>query len=133
MSDDQHFHFKGNSDRNEVNVDLTKFMSMMQENFDLREQLREAEMDERKNPWIKFIHFARMIDAWRIFPRIFITTYIYLVYATTTWFMALPDPSNSQMGLISVVVGAGAAWFGLYVNSGPWKRPVIKKDETSEE
>jgi hypothetical protein len=32
--------------------------------------------------------------------------------------MALPDPNNAQAGLVSVVVGAGAAWFGLYVNSG---------------
>jgi len=31
--------------------------------------------------------------------------------------MALPDPNNAQAGLVSVVVGAGAAWFGLYVNS----------------
>ena len=31
--------------------------------------------------------------------------------------MALPDPSMPQAGLVSVVVGAGAAWFGLYVNS----------------
>ncbi len=31
--------------------------------------------------------------------------------------MALPEPNNAQAGLVSVVVGAGAAWFGLYVNS----------------
>lgn len=35
----------------------------------------------------------------------------------TNWFMALPDPNNAQAGALSVVVGAGAAWFGLYVNS----------------
>jgi len=31
--------------------------------------------------------------------------------------MLLPEPNNAQAGLVSVVVGAGAAWFGLYVNS----------------
>jgi hypothetical protein len=31
--------------------------------------------------------------------------------------MALPEPNNAQAGLVSVIVGAGAAWFGLYVNS----------------
>ena len=36
---------------------------------------------------------------------------------TTFWFMDLPDPSFEQSGLISIVVGAGAAWFGLYTNS----------------
>jgi hypothetical protein len=42
-----------------------------------------------------------------------------LLYNSTMWFMALPDPTMSQMGLISTIVGAGAAWFGLYVKSGP--------------
>ena len=31
--------------------------------------------------------------------------------------MALGNPSMEQSGLISILVGAGAAWFGLYVNS----------------
>ena len=43
--------------------------------------------------------------------------YIYLLYEVTNWFMALPSPGAEQAGLVSVVVGAGAAWFGLYVNS----------------
>jgi hypothetical protein len=33
--------------------------------------------------------------------------------------MALPDPNMNQAGLVSVVVGAGAAWFGLYTQSKP--------------
>ena len=36
------------------------------------------------------------------------------------WFMELPEPSLEQSGLISIIVGAGAAWFGLYAGtSGP--------------
>jgi hypothetical protein len=31
--------------------------------------------------------------------------------------MGLEDPSMEQSGLISVVVGAGAAWFGLYTGT----------------
>jgi len=31
--------------------------------------------------------------------------------------MGLEDPNMAQAGLVSVVTGAGAAWFGLYVNS----------------
>lgn len=38
-------------------------------------------------------------------------------YNSTQWFMALEDPSNAQAGFISTIVGAGAAWFGLYVGS----------------
>jgi hypothetical protein len=33
-----------------------------------------------------------------------------------TWFMALEAPNNAQAGLVSVVVGAGAGWFAIYVN-----------------
>jgi hypothetical protein len=30
--------------------------------------------------------------------------------------MALPDPSNAQAGFVSVIVGAGAGFYGIYVN-----------------
>ena len=43
--------------------------------------------------------------------------------------MALPEPNNAQAGFVSVVVGAGAAWFGLYVNSGGVKKAPKKKEE----
>lgn len=69
------------------------------------------------NPYVNIIHLARAVDAWRIFPRIFITTYIYLLYKCVIWYMNLPSPTMEQSGLISVVVGAGAAWFGLYTGS----------------
>ena len=69
------------------------------------------------NPYAKIIHMARAIDAWRIFPRIFITTYIFLLYKVVIWYMELPNPTMEQSGLVSIVVGAGAAWFGLYTGS----------------
>ena len=69
------------------------------------------------NPYAKLIHLARAVDSWRIFPRIFITTYIILLYKCVVWYMNLPDPTMEQSGLISIVVGAGAAWFGLYTGS----------------
>ena len=69
------------------------------------------------NPYAKIIHMARAIDAWRIFPRIFITTYIYLLYKVVIWYMNIPQPSMEQSGLVSIVVGAGAAWCGLYTGS----------------
>ena len=47
----------------------------------------------------------------------FLTVYIVLLYKCTIWFMALPEPSFEQSGLISIVVGAGAAWFGLYAGT----------------
>tara|TARA_B100001057_G_scaffold497391_1_gene601384 strand:- start:666 stop:1034 length:369 start_codon:yes stop_codon:yes gene_type:complete len=72
--------------------------------------------------WIAPEYFSR----WRLFPRAFISMYIYLLFETTTWFMALEDPNNAQAGLISVIVGAGAAWFGLYVNSTSSKHAPVE-------
>ena len=47
--------------------------------------------------------------------------YIYLLYDVVQWFMLLPEPNSPQAGLVSVLVGSGAAWFGLYVNSSSTK------------
>ena len=69
------------------------------------------------NPYARLIHLARAVDSWRIFPRVFITTYIILLYKVVVWYMNLPNPTMEQSGLVSIVVGAGAAWFGLYTGS----------------
>lgn len=43
--------------------------------------------------------------------------------------MALAEPNNAQAGLVSVVVGAGAAWFGLYVNSTSSKHVEVPQQQ----
>ncbi len=57
-----------------------------------------------------------IVDKWRIWPRMIITLYGIAFYQTTTWFMELTDPTNAQAGFVSVIVGAGAGFFGIYVN-----------------
>ena len=75
---------------------------------------------DEPNRFQLWIEMAQAIDSWRIFPRAFLTTYIILLYKVTVWFMGLDEPSFEQSGLVSIVVGAGAAWFGLYAGtSGP--------------
>ena len=75
---------------------------------------------DEPNRFQKWIEMAQAIDSWRIFPRAFLTTYIVLLYKVTVWFMGLDEPSFEQSGLVSIVVGAGASWFGLYAGtSGP--------------
>ena len=108
--------FSGDMSRNEVELDLNKFMELLQEKSALKDRIRELEDVANNNPWQKFIFMAQAVDAWRIFPRVFLSVYIFLLYYSTMWFMALPEPSLEQSGLISIIVGAGAAWFGLYVN-----------------
>ena len=109
--------FRGDMSRNEVEMDLSKFMDLIQENADLKAKIVELTADSTINPWQKWIHLARAVDSWRIWPRAFISVYIFLIYWVVMWFLDLPEPSMEQSGLISILVGAGAAWFGLYVNS----------------
>ena len=109
--------FRGDMDRNEVEMDLKKFMAMVEEIGALKDKLRELEDDKNVNPHQKWIHLARAVDSWRIFPRVFLSVYIFLLYYSTMWFMALDEPSLEQSGLISIIVGAGAAWFGLYAGT----------------
>jgi hypothetical protein len=82
-------------------------------------RVKPQELKLESNPYKKWIYLAHAIDSWRIFPRIFLLVYVILLYKTVTWFMGLPDPDMEQAGLISVIVGAGAAWFGLYINGAP--------------
>ena len=109
--------FSGDMDRNEVEMDLKKFMAMVEEIGALKDRIRELEDDKNVNPHQKWIHLARAVDSWRIFPRVFLSVYIFLLYYSTMWFMALDQPSLEQSGLISIIVGAGAAWFGLYAGT----------------
>ena len=74
-------------------------------------------VDSSKNRYQGLIDLAKAIDSWRIFPRIFITTYIFLLYKVVIWYTDLAAPTMEQSGLVSIVVGAGAAWFGLYTGS----------------
>jgi hypothetical protein len=74
-------------------------------------------VDSSKNKYQPWIDLAKSIDAWRIFPRAFLSVYIFLLYYSVMWFMELESPSLEQSGLISIIVGAGAAWFGLYAGT----------------
>ena len=80
-------------------------------------EIDTSTVDSSKNRYQGLIDLARAVDSWRIFPRVFITTYIFLLYKVVIWYMALPSPTMEQSGLVSIVVGAGAAWFGLYTGT----------------
>ena len=110
--------FSGDMSRNEVEIDLSKCMELVTENSALKAEILQLKTDqEPENPWQRWIYLSAMIDAWRIFPRAFLSVYIFLLYYCTMWFMELPEPTMEQSGLISIVVGAGAAWFGLYAGT----------------
>lgn len=62
---------------------------------------------------------AEKIDAFRVIPRVLVALYGVVFYQVADWFMSLDAPNGAQAAFVSTVVGAGAAWFGFYVNSGP--------------
>jgi len=95
----------------------------------------DLEIEPRKiagataNPYQKIIHIAEAVDAWRLFPRAFISVYMFLLVHVVLWYTTLEAPTMEQSGLISVVVGAGAAWFGLYTGSGKGKSVKTNSSE----
>ena len=66
--------------------------------------------------WFLKEELPQFLSNWRTVPRIMMVLYGLVFYNTMQWFMALDAPNNAQAGFVSVVVGAGAAWFGIYVN-----------------
>jgi len=82
------------------------------------------------------LSLAEMLDSWRIFPRLLLAGYAYLLYKTVAWYMALEPymlkgcesdkvidcivqaPTTQHAALVTAVVGIAAAIFGLYSSSG---------------
>ena len=103
-----------------------------------------------------YLVFAEFLDSLRIFPRILVGLYCYLLYKTIDWYMDLTPaiidgcvsakmldciaqaPTTQQAALLTAVVGIAAAIFAFYSNSGrkwngfvSWKgdkKSDVKKD-----
>ena len=81
----------------------------------MAEQLKEDKLIVKNDNIVK----KGAKDGWALIKIVCL-----VFYNTMQWFMLLENPNNAQAGFVSVVVGAGAAWFGLYVNG---KKTDIKK------
>ena len=81
--------------------------------IELEVEVGTTTIERGVNPYEKWVHLAKTVDAWRIFPRIFVGVYIVLLYKVITWFMTLPEPNLEQAGLVSVVTGANGSclWY----------------------
>ena len=71
----------------------------------------------------RLLKIAKLLNAFRVIPRLLMLFYMSMTYQSVMWFTN-PDnfpesgPTSEQAILISVIVGAGAAWFAAYTNSG---------------
>ena len=54
--------FSGDMDRNEVEIDLNKFMALLQEKSELKDRIRELEDVNNVNPYQKWIFLAQMLS-----------------------------------------------------------------------
>jgi len=91
--------------------------------------VKKTGIDTIKILWEFFSdEMPRVMSNWRMIPRLMMGLYCYAFYSTMNWFMVLENPNNAQAGFVSVVVGAGAAWFGLYVNSGKVEKAPKKTE-----
>jgi len=80
---------------------------------------------DEEQTWCNLV--AGLLDKFRVIPRLIMLAYIYAFYQSTVWFMALTDPTNAQAAFISTIVGAGAAFFGLYVGKSGSPLPKGRK------
>ena len=72
--------FSGDMDRNEVEIDLNKFMALLQEKSALKDRIRELEDIKNDNPYQKLIFVAQAVDSWRIIPRAFLKcVYVFII------------------------------------------------------
>tara|TARA_B100000123_G_C25508912_1_gene331381 strand:- start:35 stop:355 length:321 start_codon:yes stop_codon:yes gene_type:complete len=101
-----------------IREDVSKMAEVEKKKVNIELEVDTNVVDSSKNRYQGLIDLAKAVDAWRIFPRLFLSVYIFLLYKTVIWYMDLPNPTLEQSGLISIVVGAGAAWFGLYAGTG---------------
>ena len=59
----------------------------------------------------------KIIDDWKLIPRLMMVAVTVLTYQAVHWFMKLPDPSIAQSGLVSVCMGALTGTFAVFVNA----------------
>ena len=76
------------------------------------------------------VEIPELMSNWRLVPRLLMLAYGWAFLDVINWFMALENPNNAQAGLVSVVVGAGAGWFAIYVNGKPSKVRIKNNTNT---
>ena len=65
--------FGGDMDRNEVEIDLNKFMALLQEKSELKDRIRELEDEYNRNPFQKVIFVAEALDSIGSRARLYIS------------------------------------------------------------
>ena len=95
------------------------------EEYELKKSDLVPDQGDEAPTW--YNKLAGLLDKFRVIPRLVMLAYIFAFYTSVKWFMGLTDPTNAQAMFISTIVGAGAAFFGLYVGKPGASLPKSKK------
>lgn len=70
-----------------------------------------------------WLNLAELLDALRVFPRLFVALYFVLCYHLVTWAMGLKDLSAQQAALVGAVTGMMPILLNFYMASGrKWQK-----------
>ena len=61
---------------------------------------------------------AEVMDAWRLFPRMFLAGYGFLCWELAKWVMARSDISASQAAFATGIVGLAVPLTAFYMQTG---------------
>jgi hypothetical protein len=65
-----------------------------------------------------FLDIAETMDAWRVFPRLFLCIFYIVLVDVHYWYLALETRGTYELGYVTAVWGAVAAVTKFYVDSG---------------
>ena len=75
---------------------------------------------KNKQSWLDA---AELVDAYRVFPRVFVLAYLYGLNVILRWAIALPDISIQQSGFISLVAATFPFVLNFYMQTGrDWQK-----------
>lgn len=86
---------------------------------------------EINNVRMWLLAMGEVADAWRLAPRMLVSGYAYMMYKVVDWYMSIAPvldktgtkvlvdgPTSQQAALVTTVIGASAAIFAFYANTG---------------
>lgn len=71
-------------------------------------------LPEKADTWLAF---AERLDAFRVFPRIYLAVYLYFLWDVHTWYKSLGSIAYPDV-YAALIWGAISALTGFYIGSG---------------
>lgn len=66
----------------------------------------------------RLLDFAELLDAFRVFPRLFVGGYFIYSAKVGLWAMSLPDLTTSQATFVTAIIGLTVPMTAFYMQTG---------------